>query len=88
MATKNEKITNQIADINKLLSSAIPSLGLAMGAINMIRDMFRRHESGEAAATFEQNVAIIEAGSTLMQERSAEWLAAHPEYDPKTGKKL
>lgn len=85
---KTDKIATQMADINALLTSAIPTLGLALGAINMVREMFRRKDAGEAAATFEENVALIHAGGVQMVANADAWFAAHPDYDPQTGKKL
>lgn len=77
----NEKLIAQIAEINKLLGSAIPTLGLAFGAINLVRDMFRRHEAGEAQATFDENVTLIREGGAQMQATSEAWLEANG-YNP------
>jgi len=81
------KLAGQIDDINKLLGAAIPTLGLAFGAINMVREMFRRQAAGEAAASFEQNVQLIHDGANQMIEKSDAWFAEHPEYDPVTGER-
>jgi hypothetical protein len=82
-----QKLAGQIDDINQLLGAAIPTLGLAFGAINMVREMFRRQAAGEAAAEFAENVALIHAGAASMAEKSAAWFAEHPEYDPATGQR-
>ena len=81
-------LTGQVEDINKLLSSAIPTLGLAFGAINMVREMFRRQQAGQAAATFEENVRLIHEGGAAMIAKSDAWFAENPGYDPATGTKL
>lgn len=82
-----QKLATQIEDINQLLGAAIPTLGLAFGAINMVREMFRRQAAGEAAASFDENVRLIHDGANAMIAKSDAWFAAHPEYDPATGQR-
>jgi hypothetical protein len=81
----NTKALEAIQKVNALLSAAIPTVGLVIGAIELARELFRRKESGEPDMTLEEAAELLVEGGKAIMEKSDMWLADHG-YGP-DGKK-
>jgi len=81
----NSSALQAVQKVNALLAAAIPTVGLVIGAIELVKEIFRRKEAGAPELTLDEMATmLIELGEGI-GKKSDEWLTEHG-YGP-DGKK-
>lgn len=74
---EKSKTVKTLEEVNLILGTALPTIGLLVGAVQLTRELFRRREAGETSISLDEAAQLLTSGGDDIITKADAWLAEH-----------